>query len=892
MHFRGFTEHQPDNRRYARTLTNLNVGEPRTVRMIYFLPNDWQYRADVVQQMKDTIRTVQNFYAEQMHAHGYGEGTFRFETDSKGEPVAHRVDGKHPFSYYDNTLGSEVFSELGKSYDFNANIYFIVLGTDALRQAGGAPAGGVGYRDAKNGGMFLVPNEFSWSTVAHELGHTFGLNHDVRDDAYIMMPYDSGRYQLSPCAAEFLSVHPYFNSAIPTEEEQPPTIEHIRPTGYPSGSTSVPVRVRVSDSDGLHQVLLHTSEGLQLCRKLTGEKDAIVEFYPRAVAHGVRIEVVDTDGNVSETYYILAESSPHHLASLDGHTDLVKSVSFSPDGTLASGSWDKTVKLWDVATRQNITTFEKHVNIVGSVAFSPDGATLSSGSWQDIHLWDVATTASIAALRSGHWVSSISFSPDGKTLASGEQDGTLRLWDIATRQLIATLTHEAPVFSVSFSPDGETLASGGEDGTVKLWDVRTRQNIATLTHEHVILFVSFSPDGQTLAFGGWGDAIQIKLWNVATRQIIATLTHGATVSSVSFSPDGQTVAFGGWDGRIKLWDMTTKISVATFPHTSPIYSVSFSPDGRTLASGTSTGTVELWDTSGLIQLRTEALTEADIPDPNLRSAIVTALGVPPGVPIVRGNMTDLTLLDVGEAGIRNLAGLEHATNLKSLALVNNNISDLSTLAGLTKLTSLSLEANNISDLSTLAGLTKLTSLSLGANNISDLSALAGLTELTSLSLGGNNISDLSTLAGLTELTSLYLHGNNISDLSALAGLTELTSLSLGGNNISDLSTLAGMTELTYLNLDRNKISNLSPLVANTGLGEGDLVSVKGNPLSFESDKTHIPALQSRGVTVEFDNVAVEVVEPVNIVDDALRVAIKATLGKTRGILLPRGIWQN
>ena len=79
---------------------NLNVGEPRTVRMIYFLPNDRPYRADVVQRMKDEIRFVQTFYAQEMQAHGYGNITFRVETDSQGEPVVHRVDGQHPDSYY------------------------------------------------------------------------------------------------------------------------------------------------------------------------------------------------------------------------------------------------------------------------------------------------------------------------------------------------------------------------------------------------------------------------------------------------------------------------------------------------------------------------------------------------------------------------------------------------------------------------------------------------------------------------------------------------------------------------------------------------------------------------------------------------------------------------
>jgi hypothetical protein len=88
-------------------VANSNVGEPRTVRLFYFLPNDRSNRADVVESMKTEIREVQSFYAEQMQAHGYGNKTFQFETDDQGEPIVHRVDGQHPDSHYlDNPAGT------------------------------------------------------------------------------------------------------------------------------------------------------------------------------------------------------------------------------------------------------------------------------------------------------------------------------------------------------------------------------------------------------------------------------------------------------------------------------------------------------------------------------------------------------------------------------------------------------------------------------------------------------------------------------------------------------------------------------------------------------------------------------------------------------------------
>ena len=235
----------------------------------------------------------------------------------------------------------------------------------------------------------------------------------------------------------------------------------------------------------------------------------------------------------------------------------------------------------------------------------------------------------------------------------------------------------------------------------------------------------------------------------------------------------------------------------------------------------------------------------DIPDPNLRAAVEIALKVAPGTSIVSSEMETLPRLEAQNANINNLTGLERATGLTYLNLgieyveaedrwINSNsISDISPLAGLTKLTELKLEDNSISDISPLAGLTNLTWLELDNNSISDISPLAGLTKLTWLSLGGNPISDISSLKRLTNLIDLWLAYNFISDISSLKRLTNLTRLWLGANSISDIS----------------------PLVANTGLVNGNEVDVRGNPLSYLSIHTHIPALQSRGVEVQFDNQA-------------------------------------
>ena len=317
----------------------------------------------------------------------------------------------------------------------------------------------------------------------------------------------------------------------------------------------------------------------------------------------------------------------------------------------------------------------------------------------------------------------------------------------------------------------------------------------------------------------------------------ATVSNQTYTSGTPIAPLSLPAASGG-DGTL------------SYSLSPSVPGLSFSASTRTLAgtpttAGTYAMTYTVRDGDGDADERRFAIAveESDgggsvsgsvaIPDASLRRAIAAALGKPGNAPITQVELATLTNLNASDGGIRDLIGLEAATNLTALELQSNNITDVSPLSGLTGLTRLQIWDNQIEDISPLAGLTNLTELALGDNDIADISALASLTNLTSLDLQSNSITDISALAGLTNLTFLKLGYNNltlldysitptrensgVADISALAGLTNLTVLELQFNSITDISALAGLTNLGHLILQVNPIKDVSALSGLTGL---------------------------------------------------------------------------
>ena len=219
------------------------------------------------------------------------------------------------------------------------------------------------------------------------------------------------------------------------------------------------------------------------------------------------------------------------------HEGQVSAVAWSPDGkTLASGSSDKTVKLWDLATGKLFATLQGHTETVYSVAWSPDGKTVASGSFdKTVKLWESATGKLLATLQ-GHTgaVESVAWSPDGKILASGSRDETVRLWESVTGKLLATLQgHTDSVRKVAWSPDGKTVASGSSDKTVKLWESATGKLLATLQgHTGKVYSVAWSPDGNTLASGSADKTVRLWEGPVTSQIDLAEYLHSRWIRLV------------------------------------------------------------------------------------------------------------------------------------------------------------------------------------------------------------------------------------------------------------------------------------------------------------------------------------------------------------------------